>query len=68
MAKNAKLKTVILEKDFTQREVAKRARIPESVLSHHIHGRWNLSRVEQERIAEALGVRSREIFPESTGA
>ena len=65
MAKNAKLKTVILEKDFTQREVSKRARIPESVLSHHIHGRWVFSRSEKEAIAEVLQVDSREIFPEA---
>ena len=66
--KNLKLATKIKEKDTTQRELSKKAGIPESYISYHLHGRWNFNRVEQEKIAEVLGVDSREIFAESTGA
>lgn len=66
--KNTKLLATIKEKDTTAREVGKRAKIPESYISYHIHGRWNFTRVEKEKIAEVLGVDSREIFSESAGA
>jgi ribosome-binding protein aMBF1 (putative translation factor) len=68
MTKNLKLKTAIIKRDLTQREIARKVNIHESVLSHAISGRWNFTRVEQEKIAEALGVDSREIFQENAGA
>lgn len=62
MRRNIKLKKKIIDTGKTQRLVSREAGISESSLSWHISGRYNFTRVEQERIAEVLHCDSAEIF------
>ena len=62
--KNKRFKNVLNELDVNQRTLARLTGIPESYISHFANGRMRLSQVEQAKIAQALGVDSREIFSE----
>lgn len=59
---NRDLKIKVLDSGLSQREIAKRAGIPESHFSMVLHGRYNLTIEQQERIAEILGCGVNEIF------
>ena len=62
---NTKLKIAILQSDLRyQKAVAKKARIQETHLSLAINGRWNLTGVEKERIADVLQRPVKELFEE----
>ncbi len=60
--RNVKLKAAIFKTDKRQREIAKRAGIPESYLSMATNGRMNLSEDQQRKVAAVLGVKVKEIF------
>ncbi len=53
--KNKKIKIALVERDLTQRELAKKARIPESILSFAINGKFNLDSNQKQRVAGLLG-------------
>lgn len=59
---NLRLKGKIIDVRTTQRDIATKANIPESHLSLALHGKYNLSIQQQDRIAEILGCGVNEIF------
>ncbi len=54
MQKNLKLKIALMQKNLTQRDLAKATRIPEASLSLAIRGRLILSDQQWQRIASTL--------------
>ena len=59
---NRNLKIKVLDSGLSQRELAKQAGIPESHFSMALHGKYNLTVKQQEKIAEILGCGVDEIF------
>jgi transcriptional regulator with XRE-family HTH domain len=59
---NRNLKIKILDVGISQRELAKKAGIPESHFSMALHGRYNLTVQQQDRVATILGCSTGEIF------
>lgn len=64
MKKQIKFKKVLLDKGLRQKDVAKTASLSPWVLSNFVTGRWNLYPEEKERVAQAVGVPSGELFEE----
>ena len=60
--KNVKLRNAIFEAKLTQRDVAKKTKIPESQLSMSIHGRFILDEIQKARIAKLLGKPINQLF------
>ena len=60
--KNLKLKAAIWEKNQTQRDVAKKARVAPEHLSMSINGKFLLPIDQRQRIADYLGVPEEELF------
>ncbi len=59
---NVKLKIAIFENGLSQRELAKRTKIPESFISMSIHGKYNLDPVQRAKISKEIGKPESEIF------
>ena len=59
---NTALKMVLICAGMTQRDLAKRAGIPEAHLSMAMHGKYNLTPQKQDRIAEVLGLPVGKLF------
>lgn len=65
MTKNSKLKIVMFEKDITQERLSKKTGIPRAYISLAISGRFNLDHEQKRKIAKALGMLDRDVFPEN---
>lgn len=65
---NFTLKVALWTAGINQREAARIAGIHETVLSRAIHGRLELSKEQQARIASAIGRRVEDIFPQRSTA
>lgn len=65
---NVALKVAIVESGKTQRVIARRARVPESKLSHFVRGRIVPTEKEQAAIAKAIGRPAHELFPRKSEA
>lgn len=61
--KNVALKVAIVEREITQREAARRARIPEVRLSMFVRGLATPTDTEQAALARVLRRQSAELFP-----
>ena len=59
---NTKLKGAILEAGLTQRELAKKARIPEFYISMAIHGKFIFDTLQMAKIASTLGKTEDDLF------
>lgn len=62
MGLNWELKKVIFENGMSQRELAKKARIHESLISMAVRGKYNLDGIQKAKIAKAIGKPENEIF------
>ena len=62
MGLNWKLKKVIFENGMSQRELAKKAGIHESLISMAVRGKYNLDGVQRAKVAKAIGKPEDEIF------
>ena len=59
---NTKLKSALLEHGWTQRDLSKKAKIREEYISMCIHGKFNLSNMQQAKVASALNKKVEELF------
>jgi DNA-binding XRE family transcriptional regulator len=64
MKDNPVLKIECIKAGKTQKQVAREAGINPTLLSMHIHGRYNFSDAEKLAIAEVLNLRIDQIFAE----
>ena len=62
MKKLKNVKLALIEKDLTQKELARMAGIEKSVLSNTIAGRWVLRQDQQEKVALILNKTVQELF------
>jgi hypothetical protein len=62
-AKNIALKVAIVERDITQREVARRADIPEVRLSLFVRGHLQPTEDEEKALARVLRRQRSDLFP-----
>ena len=61
---NVALKLALIKKDMNQRDLARKAKIPEAYISLAMWNKYNLTPQKQTRIAEILDMRVDELFPE----
>lgn len=61
---NTALKVAIVQSQLPQHEVARRARIRETRLSHIVRGRVEPTEEERERLAKLLRRSQDELFPQ----
>ena len=59
---NLSLKMAILQSGITQRQLAKKTRIHESLISMAVNGKYNFDARQKTRIAKVLGKRETELF------
>lgn len=59
---NGKLKGRLISLGMSQREIAKKAGIPEAHMSMVMHGKFNLTPQKKDRLAEILGCAVTDIF------
>lgn len=60
--KNLTLRMAIFMAGVTQRELARKAGIPEAHLSMAIHGKYNLDDLQKKKIANALDMPEKQVF------
>ena len=60
--RNVALKKAIFERGTTQREISRKTKIPENLLSLAIHGRFILDSVQKVKIARVLGRDEEDLF------
>ena len=65
MIKNSRLKIVMFEKNITQENLSQKTGIPRAYISLAVNGRFNLDRPQKRKIAKALGMLDRDVFPEN---
>ena len=63
--KNLNLAKAILESGLSQRKIAEKVNIHETIVSMAVNGKYHFSLSKQEAIAEILGVEKNSIFPQS---
>jgi transcriptional regulator with XRE-family HTH domain len=59
---NLRLKMAILESGITQRQLAKKTGIHESLISMAVNGKYNFDARQKTRVAKALGRRETKLF------
>jgi transcriptional regulator with XRE-family HTH domain len=62
MGKLTPLKLTILEEGLTQKELARRAKIDESIISLISNGKYVPDQIQRAKIARALGMNEAELF------
>ena len=62
MKKLTKLKIAILKEGLTQKELARRAQLDESVISLISNGKYIPDQIQRAKIAKALNKRETELF------
>ncbi|MFH0824104.1 MAG: helix-turn-helix transcriptional regulator [Pseudomonadota bacterium] len=62
MRRLTNLKMILFEQGLTQRELARKAGIDETILSRAVHGRYVLDEVEMAQISRALGMSPKTLF------
>ena len=62
--KKIKLKNALWGLNITQREAADKSGVPEGYLSMYIHGKFNLSEDQKNKISQALDLPQKDLFEE----
>jgi ribosome-binding protein aMBF1 (putative translation factor) len=63
--KNLNLARAILESGLSQRKLAKKVNIHETIISMAVNGKYCFDASQEEAIADALGVKKKLIFPQN---
>ena len=60
--KRKKLSAVLFDKEMTQRQLAKKAGLPESYISYYMRDKFKFDAVQRAKIAVVLDMQPDEIF------